>query len=182
MEDQSLANTFLIAMPSLNDPNFAKAVVYIYEHSDEGSMGFIINKPMQITLGEVLSHLDIEASAADTNSHAVLVGGPIGQENGFVIHEDPTAPTKQPEAMVSSSKEVLRTIAEGNGPEKYIVTLGYSGWQPDQLSFELCHNDWLIAPYDPTILFDTPIEQRWQKAAQLIGVDINHLSGQVGHG
>lgn len=171
----SLAHHFLVALPSLEDPTFSKAVVYVYEHNQEGAMGLIINKPLSITLNSVLQHLNITTTLEKVSSQPVMMGGPIGQEHGFVLYDEAD------EVFLSSSKETLADIANEKGPERYLVTLGYSGWQAGQLEIELQRNDWLIAPYRSSILFGTPIEGRWQAAARLIGVDIFSVSHQVGH-
>lgn len=175
MKATILKNHFLIATPSLQDTNFSKSVIYLYEHSNNGAMGLVINKPLNINLGSVLRHLDIEILDKSVETEPVLMGGPVSQEHGFVLHDEGD------NIIISASKETLRTIAAGEGPKNYLITLGYSGWQAGQLEYELNRNDWLIAPADPAILFTTSLEERWVKAAQLIGVDIHNLSGQVGH-
>ncbi|MCH9644960.1 MAG: YqgE/AlgH family protein [Gammaproteobacteria bacterium] len=174
-EEEIFSHHFLVAMPTLQDVNFSKAVVYIYEHTAEGAMGFIINKPLNVTLGSVLQHLDIHDYDNDIDEKMVLMGGPVGQEHGFVIHEE------GPELCITASKDILVDISQNKGPERYVVTLGYSGWGANQLEAEINRNDWLVVPFDERILFNTPIEQRWYKTAGLLGIDINQLSGQIGH-
>ncbi len=170
-----LAQHFLVALPSLDDPNFSKAVVYLYEHNEEGAMGLVINKPLNMQLGDVLQHLNITTPSKKISSQPVMMGGPVGQEHGFVLYEE------DKEVFLSSSKETLIMIANKEGPLQYLVTLGYTGWQAGQLETELQRNDWLVTPYDANILFLTPVENRWRAAAKLIGVDIERISGQVGH-
>lgn len=167
-------------MPSITDPTFGRSVIYLYDHNKDGAMGLIINKPMQITLGTILNHLNIPTEIKSIASQSVIMGGPIGQEHGFVLH-DQHAKNKTGIYM-SASKAMLEKIAEGAGPKNYIVMLGYSGWDAEQLSQEVRRNDWLVAPAKREILFDTPVEKRWQEAANLLGVDINKISGQFGHG
>ncbi len=168
---------FLIAMPSLNDPNFSRAVVYLFEHSAQGALGMIINKPQLIRLGEVMHHLNIADINPAIAELPVYAGGPVAQEHGFIVHSK-----KNDSAIdVSASKEILEKIAHNEGPDEFLITLGYSGWSAGQLDNEISRNDWLVAPPDKTILFNTDVEQRWQKAAALIGVDVAKLSGQVGH-
>lgn len=183
MEYESLKNHFLIAMPALDDPNFSKSVVFIYEHNEDGAMGLIINKPLHITLGGVLEHLDIKIKNKLVEQTQVLMGGPVGQEHGFVIHDvpDDEKPDDSESIVISASKDTLRLIASGKGPENFVVTLGYTGWDAGQLEKEIGDNDWLIAPFDLDVLFHTDISRRWQKAAELIGIDINTLSSQTGH-
>ncbi len=171
----SLANHFLVALPSLEDSNFSKAVVYIYEHNEEGAMGLIINKPLTMELNDVLLHLNITTESDTVANQKVMMGGPVGQEHGFVLYEEDT------ELFLSSSKETLIAIAKGEGPQNYLVTLGYSGWQSGQIEEELQRNDWLIVPCESRILFNTSIENRWKATAQIIGVDIERMSQQIGH-
>jgi putative transcriptional regulator len=171
----SLGNHFLVALPSLEDTNFSKAVVYIYEHNEEGAMGLIINKPLAMQLNEVLQHLNIATDLTEVANRSVMMGGPVGQEHGFVLYEEDT------ELFLSSSKETLSAIASNQGPQNYLVSLGYSGWQAGQLELELQRNDWLIVPCENSILFNTPIEDRWRATAKIIGVDIERMSAQVGH-
>ena len=183
---QSLKHWLLVAMPTLSDPNFQQSVIYLCEHDDEGAMGLIINKPLRITLGEVLSQLDIHTDHKLINSHPVLMGGPIAQEQGFVLHqgeqpfrEDITNP--ETGITVSSSKEILIHYAKGEGPDTILVTLGYTGWSKGQLEQELATNSWLIAPAKEDIIFKTPFNQRWRAAAALVGVDFDKLSSEIGH-
>lgn len=180
-----LRNHFLIAMPSMKDSNFARSVVIVCDHDEEGAMGLIINKPLQINLSNLMQHLDINIADAQTENYPVMMGGPVGQEQGFVIHNDSPLDVKDagPDHCfdVSSSKDTLADIAKGKGPDHFIVTLGYSGWQPGQLEHEIGRNDWLIAPLDYKTLFTTPIKQRWAAAAQLVGVDIYQMPDKTGH-
>jgi len=172
---QRFEHHLLIAMPSLRDANFSRAVVYLFEHTEQGALGMIINKPLQINLGNVMNHLGIQKVDTIVAKLPVYSGGPVGQEHGFIIHE------LDSKIDVSASKEMLQDIAEHKGPKQFIVTLGYSGWGPGQLENEITRNDWLIAPADKKIIFDLPIHERWRKAAELIGVDVEKLSGQTGH-
>ena len=171
----SLANHFLVALPNLDDPNFSKAVVYIYEHNEEGAMGLIINKPLNMQLNDVLQHLNINAKSIEVIHQPVMMGGPVGQEHGFVLYEE------DGEIYLSSSKETLISIANNKGPPFFLVTLGYAGWQSGQLELELQRNDWLIVPCENHILFNTAAEDRWQATAKIIGVDIERMSTQTGH-
>lgn len=184
----SLKNNFLIAMPRMGDPTFHHAVAYVYEHSEEtGALAIIINKPMRITLGDVLQHLSIPIKQQNVEKYPVLLGGPIAPEQGFIIHRnghflDEPALATTDEIRISTSRNVLQAIAAGTGPEEVMVSLGYSAWKSGQLEDELLNNIWLVAPADAKILFHTPFEQRWQSAAASIGiVDISRLSSDVGH-
>ncbi|QTS84252.1 YqgE/AlgH family protein [Coxiella endosymbiont of Amblyomma nuttalli] len=174
------SNHFLVAMPQLHDFTFAQSVIYLSEHDTKGALGIIINKPLQVNLGSVLEHLKIESDRPDISEQPVLMGGPMGQEHGFIIYENPIS-KKNLEISVSASKVMLEEIASNKGPGNFLITLGYSGWEAGQLEKEIARNDWLIVPFDRSILFETPIKKRWKKAASLIGIDINRLSDQVGH-
>ncbi len=180
IKEKTLENHFLVAMPSLADPNFSKSVVFIYEHNDKGALGMTINKPLQINLGNVLEHLGIAISKQSVSTLPVLMGGPVGQEHGFILY--PNTVDDKEEVMISASKEMLQEIANGKGPDDFLITLGYSGWGDGQLESEIARNDWIVVPAAAKILFDTPITERWVKAAEIIGLDINKLSTQVGHG
>ncbi|MBB1074768.1 YqgE/AlgH family protein [Rhodoferax sp. 4810] len=182
----SLTNQFLIAMPRLEDPNFSRTVTYICEHNDQGAMGIIINRPMEIRLSDVFEQLDIVATSPELNNSAVYLGGPVQTDRGFVLH--PTSALSfdstlhvTPELCVTTSRDVLEAIASGRGPQQCLVALGYAGWASGQLEAELTTDAWLTGPANAETLFDLPAEQRWQAAAQLLGVDLNLVVGQVGH-
>lgn len=186
----SLKNHFLVAVPSLNDPNFSKSVILVYEHDEEaGAMGIIINKPMRITVGDVLRHLEMvtEENIEEVNDMPVLLGGPIAQEQGFLIvpkgsielNEKPVSESE--DIIISTSKNLLQTLAVGKAPKDILVSLGYSGWFPGQLEEEIAHNSWLVVPYQKEILFQIPFEKRWVAAAAAIGVDIHRLAAGSGH-
>ena len=174
-------NKLLVAMPSLLDINFNRAVIYIEEHNQDGAIGITINKTMDLTVANLLNHLEIPILNPDNVTQKVFVGGPVSQEQGFVLHENPlNAKLKHP-LNITTSKEILTQIGQDTGPNEYIMALGYSGWEPGQLEQEILNNDWLIAPYNPDIILRTPAEDRWTLAVKSIGVDVNHLSGQSGH-
>ena len=208
---KSLENQFLIAMPSLADNYFNKTVTYICEHNDEGAMGLIINMPVNITLHDLLTQIeendnetsakaatpeesDEQASnlASEENifldsrlEQLVLSGGPISQNRGFVLHR--TQPgwksslALSEDIMITTSKDILMALGTEKAPEQFMVTLGYAGWGPGQLEEELQANSWLTIDADSEILFNTPIEQRWQKATEKLGIDVAHLSADIGH-
>lgn len=180
MQEQSLKNCFLIATPNLKDSFFEKTVVYLFEHSEAGAMGLIINKSLRVNLGRILDHLKITKAQEDVINKPILMGGPVGQEHGFVLH-DSSESDSEDSIKVTASTETLREIAKGKGPKHYLIMLGYCGWQPSQLENELARNDWLIAPCDFSVLFHTPQNKQWTEAAKLIGVDITHMSDLFGH-
>ena len=169
-------------MPRIDDINFTKSVILIEEHNDDGAIGLIINKPLNIELKDVLSHLDIQVTDHYAATQAVYMGGPVGQDQGFVLHTPwPDDSHTEEKISISASKEILKLIASGKGPDEFIVTLGYSGWEAGQLEEEVANNEWLVVPCSPDILFSTPSDQRWSAAAALLGFDINQLSGHSGH-
>jgi len=181
----SLTNQFLIAMPSLADPNFHGTVTFICEHNEQGAMGIIINRPLDLTLGEVLSHMNIDPKEAAVALYPVYMGGPVQTDRGFVLH-NPTGEWESTlhindELAITTSKDILEDIAAGKGPQRTLVALGYAGWGAGQLEQELADNAWLCGPADNHIIFDTPWGQRWEAAAALMGVDINQISDQIGH-
>ena len=181
-----MTNHFLIAMPGLQDPNFARTVTYVCEHTDQGAMGIVINRPLDVTLGELLTQLDIPTLHAGVRETPVYQGGPVQTDRGFVIHTagpvfDSTL-TVTPDISVTTSRDVLEAIASGEGPEQTLIALGYAGWGGGQLEQEMSANAWLNGPASNDILFRLPPSARWMAAAQLLGVvDLNLLSGEVGH-
>lgn len=184
-DTQYLTNHFLIAMPTLEDPNFYHSVTYICEHTEQGAMGIVINRPLDIALGEVLEHMHIELNNRTTAGREVYLGGPVQPERGFVLHEplgqwDSMLPVTE-QIGVTTSRDILMAMNDGEGPERALVALGYAGWGPGQLEREMSENAWLSVPADSTIIFDTPIERRWQEAAANLGIDLNTLSDDIGH-
>ncbi|OGI52002.1 MAG: hypothetical protein A3E57_07770 [Candidatus Muproteobacteria bacterium RIFCSPHIGHO2_12_FULL_60_33] len=181
----SLANHFLIAMPSLADANFARSVTLICEHSEEGCMGIVINRLTDLHLGDILDQLGIALDKAGHAGTAVYLGGPVQNNRGFVLHE-PLGEWESTLSVtdkfgVSTSRDILEAIAENRGPEKFIVALGYAGWGAGQLEREITENSWLSGPANRDIIFNLPVEQRWKAAAQLVGVDLATLSSEAGH-
>jgi putative transcriptional regulator len=181
-----LNNQFIIAMPNLADPNFAHTVTYLCQHSEEGALGIVINKSTDMKLEEIFKQMDIRATSLAAAEAPVFAGGPVQQERGFVIHtsgEDWDATMAVSETIsLTTSRDILEAIAAGEGPEQYLVALGYAGWAEGQLEKEIMDNAWLNTPYDKQVLFDTPIDLRWSAAADQIGIDINQLTTPAGHG
>lgn len=180
-----LTNQFLLAMPTLEDPNFHRTLTYVCEHSEHGAMGLVVNRPLAITVGEVLRHLEIEPDAGDLAQQPVYQGGPVETERGFILH----APLGRWEGTlqldddlgVTTSRDILEAMARGEGPERALVTLGYSGWGAGQLEAEVAQNAWLTCPASRDILFDVPPEERLVTAAARMGVDLDLLSSDTGH-
>lgn len=181
----SLRNHFLIAMPALADPHFSHTVTYICEHNEEGAMGVVINRRMDISLADVLEQMALQPSPGVDTSVPVHEGGPVRPEQGFVIHSPlgawQSSMAISQEIGLSSSRDILAAIAHGEGPAHYFIALGYAGWGPGQLEQELVQNAWLSGPASPEILFGLALEDRWKAAAALIGVDVNLISSEFGH-
>ncbi|PKM43678.1 MAG: YqgE/AlgH family protein [Gammaproteobacteria bacterium HGW-Gammaproteobacteria-1] len=184
-ETSYLRNHFLIAMPTLADPNFAHTVTYICEHNAEGALGIVINRPMSITLGDVLQHMQIQPGALVDTDTAIFTGGPVQPERGFVLHRPAGAWTSSlgitDDIALTTSRDIMTAIGHGEGPQQFLLALGYAGWGAGQLEQEIVDNAWLSGPADPAILFDLPVEERWAAAAALIGVDLTLLSSETGH-
>jgi len=182
---ESLENHLLIAMPTLKDSYFDKTVTYICEHNDEGAMGLIINLPVNVTVNELLTQLDEGLPSNPKLGQQVLTGGPVSTDRGFVLHSPQTGWSSSlalsDDFMITTSKDILLALGSDKAPEQYVITLGYAGWGPGQLEVEIQSNSWLTTPADADIIFNTPIEQRWKKATERLGIDLAHLSTDVGH-
>jgi putative transcriptional regulator len=185
MSTLNLTNQFLIAMPTLEDPNFSRTVTYVCAHNDEGAMGIVINRPLNLELGEVFSQMEMEAVDPAINGRTVYQGGPVHRDRGFIIHR----PARDwgstihvtDEIAVSTSREILAAISRGEGPGEILVALGYAGWGAGQLEEEMAQNAWLSGPADMEIIFSAPAEERWSRAAARLGIDLFRLSSEVGH-
>lgn len=180
-----LTNQFLIAMPSLADPNFNRTVTYMCAHNEEGAMGIVVNRPSELTLGEVFDHMSIETGDPVVHNALVMQGGPVQRERGFVLHEPPgdwdSVLKVSDDIGVATSRDILAAMAIGQGPPRSLVALGYAGWGAGQLEREVQENAWLSGPADGSVIFDTPYEERWGRAAMLLGVDVTLLTGDAGH-
>lgn len=178
-------NQFLIAMPSMADPNFGGAVVFVAEHSAKGALGLVINRPMEIDLGTLFERIDLKLEIAPLANAPVLFGGPVQMDRGFVLHE-PVGDWNSTVAVgegigLTSSKDVLEAVAGGAGPDRLIVTLGYAGWGPGQLEEEISRNAWLTVPANAELIFDTPVDERLHAAFRLLGIDPAFLAPSAGH-
>ena len=219
-----LSHHFLIAMPGLEDPTFAKSVVYLCEHSERGAMGLIINKPGELSLKHLFDKVELPLNREDLLQSNVLHGGPVQTERGFVLHDpmleedsinseiseslessEPSEPSEPSESSnlpltpaksnsiyastlsvpgglaMTTSKDVLEALSNGSGPKRVLVTLGYASWGEGQLESEIGENSWLTVEADPAVIFDTPIEKRYEKALLLLGLQAWMLSSQAGH-
>ena len=196
MEPDSINFThhFLIAMPGLEDAMFSKSVIYMCEHSERGALGLVINKPSDINLKKLFDKVDLPLHREDLTLSPVFQGGPVQTERGFVLHEPTFALADKPSEPVyastmaipgglemTTSKDVLEAMSTGAGPRKVLVSLGYSAWGQGQLESELGENSWLTVDADSAVIFDTPVDQRYDKALLLLGLEAWMLSGEAGH-
>ncbi len=180
-----LANQLLIAMPSLADGHFAQTVSLICEHSDKGALGIVLNKPLGMKLGDVMAQMKLEPTDNRISEQAVLRGGPVHTDRGFVLHRpggswDSTHKISK-DVQVTTSRDVLAAIARGDGPMDAFVALGYATWDAGQLEQEMLDNAWISLPVDDRIVFELPFEDRWQASWQLLGVDSSRVSFVAGH-
>jgi putative transcriptional regulator len=186
-----LANQFLIAMPGMVDPNFAGSVIYLFEHTERGAMGLVVNRPTELDMGALFEKIEIKLEAEPVSDQPVYFGGPVQIERGFVLHEPTTKATYSSSLAVpggltmTTSKDVLEAVATGNGPSKFLMTLGYAGWSAGQLEEEITLNGWINVPLSQEqmidIIFDTPSSQRYERTMSHLGFDPSHLSGEAGH-
>jgi len=184
-----LTNQFLIAMPGMADETFAGAVVYLCEHNEKGALGLVINKPIDIKLRKLFEKVELNLDPDGLGDEPVYFGGPVQTERGFVLHEKIGEGAARYNSTLSipgglemtTSKDVLEAMADGGGPRKVLITLGYSGWQAGQLEDEIGRNGWLTVNADPKVIFDTPIEERYDRAVGLLGIDPRMLSQEAGH-
>jgi putative transcriptional regulator len=185
----NLTNQFLIAMPGMGGETFAGTVVYLCEHTDKGALGLVINKPIDITLKSLFEKVELSLDRDDLADIPVYFGGPVQTERGFVLHErlgddggKYNSSLKIPGGLeMTTSKDVLEALSSGAGPKKLLITLGYSGWGAGQLEDEMGRNSWINVDAAPDIIFDTPVEQRYDKALSLLGIDVRMLSQEAGH-
>jgi putative transcriptional regulator len=189
MDNVSLAHHFLIAMPAMADPNFARTLTYICEHNGEGALGIIVNRPIDMDLATLFERVNIplEATEAVGNFKAMPVyfGGPVQTDRGFVLHR-PSGKWQSTlkvtdDIGLTSSRDILQTMGETGEPHEVLVTLGYAGWSAGQLEWELSQNAWLTVAAKPQIIFDLPSEERLPAAMQLLGIDFANLSDTAGH-
>lgn len=190
----NLANHFLIAMPALQDPLFSRSVVYMCEHSPRGALGLVINKPSDMSIGTLFEQIALPLTTPTLVDAQVFHGGPLQMERGFVLHDStlPNAETTEQPRYASSmsivgglemttSKDVLEALANGSGPRRILLTLGYAAWGEGQLETELAQNSWLTVQADLGVIFETPSEKRYDQALALLGLEAWKISSQVGH-
>ncbi|MBR9828212.1 MAG: YqgE/AlgH family protein [Oceanospirillales bacterium] len=187
MPPTSLRGHFLISMPHLLDETFAQTVVYICDHNEYGAMGIVVNRPSGIRMCDLLAHLEMDNRTAMATERPIFDGGPVRDDCGFVLH--PHTP-EQPwiashkvsdDVCLTTSMDILEAIAGNEGPEVFLVALGYAGWGPSQLEQELCDNLWLSCPANSDILFHLPLEDRLHAAAATLGINLNLMPAHAGH-
>lgn len=181
---QCLKNHFLVAMPGLNDPMFAHSLAYICEHSDEGAMGIVINRPLDLCWRDVFEQLALEQ--AHNGDELVLAGGPVHMDRGFILHRGDSRSWESsieitPEVTLTTSLDIITSLACGEGPPRSLMALGYAGWGSGQLEQELSDNFWLTLPAEVEILFDTPLDAKLEQATRRLGINMDLLSPDAGH-
>ena len=191
-EDVShLANQLLIAMPGMLDDQFAGTVVYVCEHNSQGALGLVVNRPTNIDLKDLFERIELKLEITPLTKKPVYLGGPVQTERGFVLHPQAddirysSSLTIPGGLAMTTSKDVLEAVSVGQGPEQFLMTLGYAGWSAGQLEDEISRNGWLNVSTNiddlKKIIFETPFDRRYEKVMGIIGVDPSHLSGDVGH-
>lgn len=180
-----LRDHFLLAMPGLSEGIFFQSVTYICEHGESGAMGIVINQPLDLSVEEIFEHLQI-TPRGDFSDRPVLAGGPVQIDHGFVLHRNCSTTWEAnlkvtADITLTTSCDILRAIANNEGPRDHLVALGYAGWAAGQLEQELAANSWLTMPANSDIIFNTPAHQRQEAAAALLGIDMNLISAAAGH-
>jgi putative transcriptional regulator len=185
MSQLDLSHHFLIAMPAMTDPYFAKSLTYVCEHNEQGAMGIVVNRPISLSLSELFAQINLPLKPAELEDMPVHFGGPVQTDRGFVLHEPngnwQSTMHINDRVGLTTSKDVLQAVGEGTGPRHILVTLGYAGWTQGQLEQELMQNAWLSVPADERILFELSAEERLPAAMALLGVDYASLSEEAGH-
>jgi putative transcriptional regulator len=185
MSQLDLSHHFLIAMPAMTDPFFAKSLTYVCEHNAQGAMGIVVNRPISLTLSELFAQINMPLNQTELEDMLIHFGGPVQTDRGFVLHE-PSGEWQSTlrindKVGLTTSKDILQAVGEGQGPRHLLVTLGYAGWSEGQLEQEMSQNAWLSVPADERIMFDLPAEERLAAAMALLGVDYATLSEEAGH-
>ena len=185
MDSVNLTDNFLIAMPALEDPYFSNSLVYVCEHNENGALGIIVNRPIDMNLAGLLEKIDIKLEAEALADLPVYFGGPVQLDRGFVLHR-PVGKWQSTLAVngdvgLTSSRDVLASVGSAGLPSEIIVTLGYAGWSAGQLEDEIAQNAWLTVAAKPSILFDLPPEERLPAAMQKLGISFSQLSDVAGH-
>ena len=189
VETVSLVNHFLIAMPAMTDPNFSKTLTFVCEHNADGALGIIVNRPTDLSLGELFERVDIELEAGEPQHRygglPVYFGGPVQTDRGFVLHQPAgewqSTIIVNSDIALTSSRDILQCMGKNAEPAQVMVALGYAGWSAGQLEWELSQNAWLTVPAEPSVIFNLPPESRLPAAMRILGVDPLNLSDVAGH-
>ncbi|HEX6944606.1 MAG TPA: YqgE/AlgH family protein [Casimicrobiaceae bacterium] len=181
----NLTHHFLIAMPSMADPNFAHTLTYVCEHNPDGALGLVVNRPIDMTLSALFEQIEVPLADNRLREAPVMFGGPVQVDRGFVLHRPlgnwQSTLAISDELGLTTSKDILEAVGRGEGPESMLVSLGYAGWSAGQLEQELAANAWLTVEADPEVLFGVPAEDRLPAAMRLLGIDFSQLSNGAGH-
>jgi len=185
MSSINLTHHFLIAMPNMADPYFSRTLTYICEHNDQGALGLVVNRPIDMTLQALFERLSLTLRSGEFAAAPIYFGGPVQTDRGFVLHAPAgnwQSTLRVGEAIgLTTSKDILEAVGRGEGPARLLVTLGYAGWSPGQLEHELSQNAWLTVEARDGIIFDTPAEERLPAAMELLGIDFAKLQDEAGH-
>ena len=181
----NLTHHFLIAMPAMADPHFAHTLTFVCEHNEDGALGIVVNRPIEMTLSSLFEQIEVELPDTPLSRSPVLYGGPVQMDRGFVLHRPlgnwQSTLAVSDDVGLTTSKDVLQALARGEGPRDVLVSLGYAGWSAGQLEQELAQNAWLTVDADAGVLFDVPPEERLPAAMSKLGIDFSRLSEDVGH-
>ena len=184
MHTINLTSHFLIAMPAMQDENFAKSLTFVCEHNERGALGIVVNRPIEVTLASLFRQVELELPDPALAGQPVFFGGPVQLDHGFVLHR-PVGAWKSTlpvgEIGLTTSRDILEAMAKGQGPQQHLVALGYAGWAPGQLEHEILANGWLTVKADLDVIFDVPPEARYTAAMQALGVNAANLSEEAGH-
>ncbi len=185
METANFTDHFLIAMPNMLDPNFAGTLTYVCDHGEQGALGVVINRPIELNLDALFSQIGLNLEDEHLRQEPVFYGGPVQAERGFVLHrpvgEWSSTLSVNDRVGLTTSKDILEATARQEGPKEILVTLGYSGWGPGQLEDEIKQNAWLTVEADPEVIFSLPPAERLNAAMHLLGIDLSMLSEEAGH-
>uniref|UniRef100_E6QWY2 Putative transcriptional regulator n=1 Tax=mine drainage metagenome TaxID=410659 RepID=E6QWY2_9ZZZZ len=185
MDTIDLTGHFLIAMPGMEDTRFARTLTFVCKHDEDGALGVIVNRPIDMRMSDLFSQTGLTSDDTGLGERPLYFGGPVETERGFVLHQ--TKGQWQSTLMVgdqlalTTSRDILDALAQGDGPERFMVVLGYAGWSADQLESELAQNSWLTVPAQADVIFDLPVEERLDAATHLLGIDYTNLSNDAGH-
>ena len=184
MQTINLTNHFLIAMPAMSDPNFSRTLTFVCEHNERGALGIVVNRPIDVTLASHFRQVEIAAPEAPIADQPVFYGGPVQFDHGFVLHR-PVGAWKSTlpvgEIGLTTSRDILEAMSNGEGPRQHLVALGYAGWAPGQLEDEILANGWLTVQADLDVIFSLPPEARYDAAMHALGVNAANLSEEAGH-